>query len=232
MMRKLKAAALLAVTALLATPLPVFAADYFPPPDIPPLPPVDYGLGGSFYLRGSVGLNLLTAKDVDYGCNCLLTFTDSGYGYSIGAGIGYETGDGIRADLTIDHISTDGLHDTNGDQVTMRSTLVMANVYYDFGLGGDTLGADGGFGAYVGAGLGGGYNHVHITGAPIQDGGSVEAAAALMAGVTYDMGDVVTDLGYRMVYWNKITDGASPATTVISDAFVHEVRGTVRYRFN
>lgn len=233
-MRKLKAVVTLAVAALLAAPAQ--AADYYPPIDVPPLPPVDYGLGGSFYLRGSAGVNLLTARNVDYtnSCGaCVLNFTDVGYGYSVGVGAGYETGDGLRADLTIDYLHNDGLNDTNGDQVTLRSTLGLLNVYYDFGLDGG-IGADGGWGAYVGAGLGAGYNHIRITGTPMQNGGTIEAAAALMAGVSYDMGSVVTDLGYRMIYWSKFSDGATGGTTptLINDPFVHELRGTVRYRFN
>ena len=227
-MRIVKAVATAAVAALLASP--ALSADF---PEYPPIdvPPVDYGLAGSFYLRGSVGVNLLTARGVDYFCNCQLTFTDVGYGYSVGVGAGFETGDGLRADVTVDYLHNDGLHDTNGDQVTLRSTLLMANAYYDFNLDGSGLGADGGWGGYVGAGIGGGYSHIHITGTPTQDGGSVEAAAALMAGVTYDMGSVVSDFGYRMIYMNKVTDGAI-APTKINDPFIHEVRGTVRYRFN
>jgi len=229
-MRKLKAVVTLAVAALLAAPAQ--AADYYPPIDVPPLPPVDYGLGGSFYLRGSAGANILTARNVDYGgCGaCVLNFTDVGYGYSVGVGVGYETGDGLRADFTIDYLRNDGLHDTNGDQVTLTSGLALLNVYYDFGLDG-AIGVDGGWGAYVGAGLGVGFNHIHITGVPTQDGRSTEAAAALMTGVTYDMGSVVTDLGYRMIYMDKVSDSAA-APTYVNDPFIHELRGTVRYRFN
>ena len=60
---------------------------------------------------------------------------------------------------------------------------------------------------------------------------SVEAAGALMAGVTYDMGALVGDLGYRFIYMNKITNGA-PTPFYVNNAMIHELRGTLRYRFN
>ena len=52
-MRKLKAMALLVLAAFFAAP--AYATDLFPTIDYPQLPPVDYGLGSSFYLRGSAG---------------------------------------------------------------------------------------------------------------------------------------------------------------------------------
>ena len=97
----------------------------------------------------------------------------------------------------------------------------------------------GGFGAYVGAGLGGAYNQTHIDGvpAPGPDGANWAAAGALMAGVTYDMGTMVADLGYRLVYMPQITNGSAAMLPVgspyyINENMIHEVRGTLRYRFN
>ena len=228
-MRKLKAVVMLAVAALLASP--AFAADYpeYPPIDIPP---VDYGLAGSFYLRGSAGINLSWARDADYACACNVAITGAGYGYSVGVGIGYETGDGLRADATIDFLSNDGLSD-GSYTMNLRSTIAMINAYYDFGFDG-LMTADGGWGAYVGVGLGGAYNHSEITG-PIAtpNGDTISAAGALMTGVTYDMGTLVADLGYRMIYMPQITNGAASASPFyINHPSIHEVRGTVRYRFN
>lgn len=233
-MRKLNAVVMLAVAALLT--VPAHAADYpeYPPYNPPPLPPVDYGLGGSFYLRGSVGVNVLTARTAEYDCVCgSTTFDDLGYGYSLGVGLGYETGDGFRGDVTIDYLSNDSLRDTGGYTLALRSGLLLVNGYYDFSLeNGGGLGAEGGLQAYVGAGIGAAYNSTTVTGSvATPDGKTVEAAGAIMVGVAYDMGNMVADLGYRGIYMNQITNGAA-TPFYINDAFIHELRGTVRYRFN
>lgn len=218
-------AALLSGQAL-AADLPIYA---------PPPPPVDNGLGGSFYLRASVGLNSLWGHDVNYLCGCggeTTTFsTGLGYGYSFGAGFGYEAGNGLRADLTVDRIDNSGLTDGTLN-VHLRSTVALANAYYDFGLGSLPLGG------YIGAGIGGAYNETQVTGAGAgPDGSSFTAAGALMTGVTYDMGSMVADLGYRMLYMPEVSNG-SPALAsgvapfYINHNIIHEIRGTLRYRFN
>src|SRR6185369_11751227 len=111
--------------------------------------------------RGSAGINLLWAREhVDTtGCTCLVA-TAPGYGYSIGAGFGYETGTGLRFDGTVDYLSNDGLSD-GFNTLSLRSTVALANVYYDIPLSGMGS-AEGGWGAYVGAGLGGAYNMTHV----------------------------------------------------------------------
>jgi hypothetical protein len=238
-MRKLLGAIVVAVAALIAGQ--GLAAD-FPDYDIE-VPEVDYGLAGSFYLRGSAALNMMTARDVTFTdpCACLAPVvspvTGSGYGYSFGAGFGYETGDGLRGDVTIDYLSNSGM--TDGTYaLELRSTIALANAYYDFNFGGGSGSAAGGFGAYVGAGIGAAYNQTHVTGPGAgPDGANFAAAGALMAGVTYDMGDWVADVGYRLIYMPQITNGSSamlPAATpyYVNQNFINELRGTVRYRFN
>lgn len=241
-MRKLLAAAMLALAAFAAGP--AIAADLphypdYPDVDVPDLPPADYGMGGSFYLRGSASANLMWAHDAVYGCSCG-TITGNGYGYSFGAGFGYETGDGLRADLTVDQLYNNGLSATgSGGNFTLalRSTIGLMNVYYDFGLSGYKKGHGkfgGGFGGYVGLGLGAAYNYSEVTSgcACVGSGTQVSAAGALMAGVTYDMGQAVADLGYRMVYMPTITNQAAFTPYYINNNVIHEVRGTLRYRFN
>ncbi|MDP2782034.1 outer membrane protein, partial [Devosia sp.] len=234
-MRKLIAAIMVAGAALVGGQ--AIAADfpYYPP--VIEIPDVDYGVEGGLYLRGSLGANLLWAKDYNPACpGCgapTLDITKSGFGYSFGAGVGYETGTGLRADITLDHLYNDGLGDTDYS-LKLRSTILLANAYYDFSLS-DHAAASGGFGAYVGAGLGGAYNQTVVTG-PLAtpDGNSWAPAAALMAGVTYDMGSVVADLGYRGIYMPQISNAQiGPSTSFyVNNAFIHEVRGTLRYRFN
>jgi len=240
-MRKLLA--LIAVAAATSVAGPVAAADmpYYPP--VVEIPEVDYGLGGNFYLRGSIAANAWWGKEMKYrecvqcGGNPVEVHRDvigAGYGYSIGAGIGYETGDGLRADLTIDYLSINDISDGVYD-VDLRSTLALANAYYDFPISG--MGAGGGFGAYVGAGIGVAYNKVHSEGPfPGPDGAAFAAAGAVMGGVSYDMGNMVADLGYRGIYMPQITNGDAALDPIYLSPFyidhnmIHELRGTVRYR--
>ena len=238
-MRHFIAVVLVAVAAIVAGH--VQAADL---PQYPPVinVPVDNGLGGSFYLRGSAGLNVLWAREANYqDCGCSVdpitshTITTAGYGYSFGAGFGYEVGNGLRADATIDYLSNSGLSD-GVYKLDLRSTIALANVYYDFGLDGHS--GAGGFGAYVGAGIGGAYNMTHITGgvAPGPDGANFTAAGALMAGVSYDMGTMVADVGYRMIYMPQITNGDAALTPAspyyINNNVINEIRASLRYRLN
>jgi hypothetical protein len=245
-MRKLIAAILVAGA---ATPAGVaIAADltYYPP--IIDIPDVDYGYTGSFYLRGSVGGNLAWAKEVHHPTAVPTVFAIDGfgYGYSFGTGVGYETGDGLRFDVTVDYLSNEGLQTTipasaapvlapGIHKLSLRSTVALANVYYDFGLGGDGYGAGGGMFGYVGAGAGVAFNKF-VTNGPVGFPSDTWAtntsfAAAAMAGVGYDFGAIVADLGYRALYINQLKNDLATAPYNIDNVLVHEVRGTVRYRF-
>jgi hypothetical protein len=228
-MRILIAALLIALSALIGAP--ARAADMPDYPDIE-IPEVDYGLAGSFYLRGSAAGNLLWAREhVDtLGCVCLPP-TAPGYGYSVGAGFGYETGTGLRVDVTTDYFANSGL--TNGvHTLHLRGGVALANAYYDFNFGSDAA-LSGGFGAYIGAGLGGAYYQTHVTGAGAPaDGAGFSPVVAGMAGVTYDMGNMVADIGYRVMYLPQISNNTpGVASFYLNDNTVHEVRGTLRYRF-
>jgi len=232
-MHKVITAALLTAAALVA--VPAQAADLYTPPPVIELPPVDYGLQGSFYLRGSAAGNGWWAKEGN-NCACVLELDEPGYGYSLGAGFGYETGTGLRTDITLDYLDNRGLTSTTGYQANLRSGLLLANVYYDFGFS-DYASAAGGWGAYVGAGLGAAYNYSQVfdpAGDEFAWGDTVEAAAAVMAGVSYDMGDIVADVGYRGIYMDKVmsTPPNLANAYLINQNWIHEVRGTVRYRFN
>ncbi len=245
-MRKYLASAAAVGTALLLAG-PAMAADM---PEYPEIPEVDYDIGGSFYLRGSAALNWHWAEEV---AHPLIDETWEpaayGYGYSWGAGFGYETGTGLRFDGTIDSVETTGLKitktgvdpDVDGDYTLMlRSTVALANLYYDFGFGGDftySSGAGGAFG-YVGAGVGAAWNHAEVNAPitnPVPTGTNVSAAAAVMVGVGYDMGNWVTDVGYRGLYINQINNAPTTDPDLYYEAnnnWIHELRGTVRYRFN
>jgi hypothetical protein len=232
----------------------VFAADMPDYPDIQ-VPDVNYDVGGSFYLRGSAALNLHWAPEVVHPwlSGDVDDIQEYGYGYSWGAGFGYETGTGLRFDATMDSVETSGLKITktsppapDGDEgdytLMLRSTVALANIYYDFGLG-DLGGYGGGGGAfaYVGAGAGVAFNHAEVNSpvgvdVPVPTGSNVSAAAAVMAGVGYDMGKWVADVGYRGLYINEINNAPTNENTSsyyeVHNNWVHEVRGTIRYRFD
>lgn len=226
-MRILLAALLLALSALIGAP--ARAADMPEYPDIE-IPEVDYGLSGSFYLRGSSAANLLwTREHVDTsGCVCLAAVSP-GYGYSVGAGFGYEVGNGLRVDVTTDYLYNVGLSDGT-NVLELRGGVALANAYYDFSFSGDALA--GGLGAYIGAGLGGAYYQTSVTGgAPIADGEGYSPVVAGMAGVQYDMGNLVADVGYRLMYLPQISNNTPGASSFyLNDNTIHEVRGTLRYR--
>ena len=99
----------------------------------------------------------------------------------------------------------------------------------------------GGAFAYVGAGAGVAWNHAEINSPitapiPVPTGDNVSAAGALMAGVGYDMGSWVADVGYRGLYIAEInnspTDEATSSYYETHNNWIHEVRGTIRYRLD
>ncbi len=242
-MRKLTLAVLAAGAAFVG---PALAADmpFYPP--IIEIPDVDYGYTGSFYLRGSAGLNAMWAKRVNHPTATPSTFDVDGfgYGYSYGVGAGFETGTGLRFDVTADRLHNDGMSITvpggtglaaGQHTLSLRSTVVLANAYYDVGFGDGYSAAGGPFG-YIGAGAGIAFNDM-VSNPPAGNpadtwGKNASFAAAGMAGLGYDFGQVVADVGYRALYINRIENNATLHPYSIDNNWVHEVRGTVRYRFN
>lgn len=228
-MRKLLALIVVGISTLFAAPAMAADMPYYPDIEVPD---VDYGLEGGFYLRGSLAGNWAWARNFDVECGCAAgpyQFDEAGWGYSFGAGIGYEFGDGLRADVTVDYLHNEGLHgtlDPSEVEYRLRAGVALANAYYDYGLGD-------GFGAYVGAGLGMAYYEIaDIAGAPDPAGTGVTGVGAVMAGVSYDLGSAVADLGYRGLYMPVLTNSSVAEPVYVHDAFIHELRGTVRYRFN
>ena len=243
-MRKLTQAMLVAGAALIAAPALAADMPYYPP--VIEIPDVDYGVSGSFYLRGSAGANLMWAPRVNHPDAPAGSFVIDGfgYGYSVGAGAGYEFGNGLRMDATIDYLGNEGLRSNiqgatgpiaaGVHTLSLRSTVVLANAYYDFALGGDGYGAAGGAFGYVGAGAGAAFNDFITNGPGLADtrDQNISFAAAGMIGAGYDFGQIVADVGYRGLYIHDINNDAAPNAYNIPNNFVHEVRGTVRYRFN
>jgi len=229
------AAALLSTAAFAADPVtfdyPVYK-DYIPPV----IPPVDEGLQGSFYLRGSLGGNTSWArKGTHPALGDTFSITENGWGYSAGIGAGYETGTGLRFDVTVDYLANRGMTaDVAGvdHELDLRSTIALANVYYDFGLNDAGLTAAGGMFGYVGAGIGVAFNQSRVNDGTFGPWGSnTSLAAAGMTGVGYDFGALVADLGYRALYIDKIENLDSTPRYAVNDALIHELRATLRYRF-
>lgn len=244
-MRKLTAAIVVAGATFIGGQ--AIAADFPEYPPVIDVPDVDYGVQGSFYLRGSAALNTMWAKEVDHPLvdPNVFAIDENGYGYSIGAGLGYETGTGLRFDATVDAIGNEDLQTTIPDgtllaagphKLSLRSTVALANVYYDFGFGNTGYGASGGAFGYVGAGAGIAVNDFITTGPagspPDTRDTNISFAAAGMVGVGYDFGAVVADVGYRALYINSIENDAAPYPYSIANNWIHELRTSVRYRFN
>ncbi|KFC66658.1 putative heat resistant agglutinin 1 protein [Devosia sp. LC5] len=243
-MNKLIAAVMVAGAAVVAAPALAADMPYYPP--VIDVPDVDYGVQGAFYLRGSAAGNGLWAKEVSHPSgipDTVFATDDWGFGYSVGAGVGYETGTGLRFDVTADYLANDELSTTvsgsaniaNGQhKLELRSTILLANAYYDFGLGDGGYGAAGGAFGYVGAGAGVAFNDVisHGPGLPDTRGHNTSFAAAGMVGVGYDFGQVVADIGYRALYINSVENDEPLLPYSVANVWAHEVRGTLRYRFN
>ncbi|NGP18498.1 hypothetical protein [Devosia aurantiaca] len=243
-MRKLTQAMLVAGATLIAGSAIAADMPYYPP--VIEIPDVDYGVSGSFYLRGSAAGNLMWAPRVVHpeATPGFFPIDRYGYGYSVGAGAGFETGTGLRVDGTVDFLNNEGMGvtipaGTTGvtpgvHTLSLRSTIILANAYYDFALGNDGYGAAGGAFGYVGAGAGVAFNDFITNGPGPADTRTKNTsfAAAGMVGVGYDFGQVVADVGYRALYINGLQNSEAAAPYFIDDNFVHEVRGTVRYRFN
>lgn len=229
----LAAAAFLATAALAADPVYPVYKDYVPPY----IPPVDEGLQGSFYLRGSVAGNTSWAHEAEHPeLGDTYDVTENGWGYSAGIGAGYETGTGLRFDATVDYLSNRGMTaDIAGEdhELDLRSTIVLANAYYDFGLSDMGLTAAGGVFGYVGAGVGVAFNESRVEDSVGYGpwGSNTSLAAAGMAGVGYDFGALVADLGYRALYIDEIENTNETPEYRVDDAWVHEIRATLRYRF-
>ena len=168
--------------------------------------------------------------------------------WSFGGGVGMYLPRGFRADLTVDRRFE---ADAEGTLVQgalpgvrsfgFESTIVLANVYYDFDMGNR-------FTPYVGLGLGVAHNETSA-GSVIDDTGAVvgtidgassnNVAGAAMAGVNVKVFNRMSvDLGYRFLYLGDAATGPvtdiSTSTPVsgdptVSEIHAHEFRFGLRY---
>lgn len=207
------------------------SADIFEPPviDLPePVMPTPHSVvaKGGWYIRGDVGYSQNKMSDVDYliaklECTPCGTepYLDSNIlrgelsdNYSVGGGIGYDTGDRLRVDLTADYFSKAKFSGatvvTCSNACSTKATAdysaisVMANAYVDFEK-------HNGITPYVGGGIGGTqvewgplYTDSHETHTGSKD---LRFTYAVMVGASYDVSDCMAiDAGYR---YRKVSGG-------------------------
>ncbi|MFT3730151.1 MAG: outer membrane beta-barrel protein [Hyphomicrobium sp.] len=183
--------------------------------------------------------------------------------WTVGGGIGQYYAWGFRGDLTIDHMfdaKNDADFDFGSTRLDFNSTVVLANLYYEFNR-------DGRFMPYIGVGIG--WAHNETNSGTVVDGGGASSidgrstnnfAAAAMAGVSWKLwggrtmyvsgsskdGDpvevntghaVYLDFGYRFLYLGDAktaafdADGAT-ATETLKQITAHQFRIGVRYDLN
>ena len=221
---------LLACTLIAGSLTGAAAADFrFPPEPVAQIPnPIaipDYS--NLWYLRGDVGYSLNEDPDVSAGATDL-TGTEMDESWSIGAGFGYNFTDNVRGDITLDHrFETDVTGVTAGATTTvaLASTVLLANVYYDF-RDREHLSP------YLGAGIGFTFNDTDAETVAAAEEETVDLALAAMAGFSYRLdNDWLFDAGYRFLYLGDAKTNATTTTGGISidDIYAHELRIGFRY---
>lgn len=172
-------------------------------------------------------------------------FTHTGFDdtWTIGGGIGRYLSQSLRIDVTMDYRFETDAHGRNVTNAVLPgthrfgvdSTVLLANVYYDFARG--SL-----FNPYIGAGLGTAYHSTFAgttqTGGVIAEGsGNWHAAGALMGGFTMAVHDRLSfDAGYRFLYLGETKAGGVSGLGVtpergptVEDMHAHEFRFGLRW---
>ncbi len=230
----LLSAALVLGSALGASAADLYGGGLKDAPVMAPMPAPSAG----WYARIDGGYSWYTNPSITIEDECTAHDTKMDGAWSIGGGIGRYFGRGFRGDITVDHLFDADtktaiyacdchIGDTKFD---FSSTVVLANLYYDFNRGGR-------FGPYIGAGIG--FAHNETSGGSIvsecgcdegsfDKGSSNHFAAAAMAGVSWkirggettyvgglkDAPVAVTsgnalwlDVGYRFLYLGDVKTG-------------------------
>jgi opacity protein-like surface antigen len=240
------AAALLSSTA--------FAADMAMPPQ-PVYQPVVMDQGG-WYLRGNVGIGLISEADIDYEQNPLNHSNFQIQHSSIGdtpffmVGAGYELNNWLRFDVTAEYRSKAdvdffGVYNnagTFGDQYHgyLQSAVFLANAYVDLGTW-DCLTP------FVGVGVGGAWNKfAELTDIGIGTSGfgigrnssDFNFAWALHAGLSYAVTrNFSVELAYRYLNYGSVTDtidcagGCNPDSYKLHNLSSNDLMLGMRWRF-
>ncbi|HML29747.1 MAG TPA: porin family protein, partial [Hyphomicrobium sp.] len=103
-------------------------------PTMAPMPAFTY----KWYLRADGGYTWYPTPGMSFG-GFDNHATKQGGGWTVGGGIGQYYAWGFRGDITVDHMF-DAKNETNFDfgssQLDFNSTVVLANLYYEFNRGG------------------------------------------------------------------------------------------------
>jgi opacity protein-like surface antigen len=201
-----------------------------------------------FYVRADASFATYDRPDITENHQYDLTDNRIGSSWAAGGGIGYYFNKHIRADITLEQrfeadvsgvVAAPGAPLAGSRHFGYKSTLALANLYYDF----DTRSR---FTPYIGAGLGFVHNETTAGTAAggcgctgVIDAGKTDSvAAALMAGMSINLtgrgpaagsgdhhgGDaarnIYLDIGYRFLYLGEVATGAVRATTVAPVATV------------
>lgn len=162
--------------------------------------------------------------------------------WTIGGGVGRYFTPGLRGDVTLDYRFETDVHGRNiapgatfpgTHRFGIDSTVLMANLYYDFNRGGR-------FNPYLGAGLGTAYHQVSAgttqTGGTTGEASNWNVAGSLMAGFTVLLTERVNlDAGYRFLYLGETKAGETTDNInvvggpTVEDMHAHEFRFGLRY---
>lgn len=260
---------ILGAALVLGSALSASAADLGGLKDEPVAEPVATGSSG-WYIRADGGYAWYANPSIELDQGFTAHDTKMDGAWSVGGGIGRYFGRGFRGDVTVDYLFN---ADTNtsisnecgcevGDtKFNFSSTVVLANLYYDFNRGGR-------FVPYIGGGIG--FAHNEASSGSIQDacgctvgefskGSSNNFAAAAMAGVSWKLRGGETryvgglkdepvavssgnalylDVGYRFLYLGDVKTGDinffTPDTVDpdVKTITAHQIRIGLRYDLN
>ena len=218
---------------------------------------VTYAHPASWYVRGDYSYSWMDASELNAATAPFGSLSVDNT-WAFGGGVGRYFGRGVRGDVTYEWRGSSDVRGAGGitTDFDFKSSLLLANLYYDFRPSER-------FTPYVGIGLGAvhhstsGGQVVATCGAPcVYDGGdNWSAAAALMAGLSFRFdrghhapvsikdgggampapGRLHLDVGYRFLYLGDVHTG--PVTGVVfatpgprlDDVTAHEIRVGVRW---
>lgn len=231
-MRSLFSAVIVAPIVATIAGLPAVAADLLPPPKEPEVvyyPEVESF--GDWYLRGSIGLGGYMHAEVEQNGGSVYR-GKQGKPISVSVGAGIEIDSNWRTDFTIEYFKhgDEGIEDrwtaSGGNDPEITSIIGLVNAYYDFV-------SENNFYPFFGGSIGLAYNHIDISGSCnyCESNGKLSLAGAFEAGIGYDFGGGAVEAGYRGLYRGSTeTGGTEPLD--FKHLISHEVRGTVRYRWD
>ena len=244
-------ATLLGAVIVLASSLGAAAADLYggSMKDAPFMMPME-APQRSFYMRLDGGYGSFDTPDITEDRLYDLHDASIDSTWSFGGGAGMYFGRGFRGDITVDRrFETDVYGDlamhpnlSGARHFGLKSTVALANVYYDFDYGNR-------FTPYLGVGLGftknettaGWVETCGCTSSTIEGGSSTHVAGAAMAGFNVKLRDRLSlDAGYRFLYLGEAATG--PVTTTyatvpaivsqdptVENIHAHEFRFGLRY---